>query len=137
MAKKDSTQQEQPLKGEQLLQAVEQQCMKDSVPDFNVGDTLQVAVRIREGGKERTQVFTGICIGRKGNGVRETFTVRRIVQGEGVERIFPLHSPSIIGIKVVRKGKTRRAKLYYLRGRTGKAARVEEDLQRKKAPNTA
>jgi len=136
MAKKDSGQQEQPLKGEQLLQAVEQQCMKDNVPDFNVGDTLQVAVRIREGGKERTQVFTGICIGRKGNGVRETFTVRRIVQGEGVERIFPLHSPSITEIKVVRRGKTRRAKLYYLRGRTGKAARVEEDFQRKKAPKT-
>jgi len=137
MAKKDSGQQEQPLKGEQLLQAVEQQCMKDNVPDFNVGDTLQVAVRIREGGKERTQVFTGICIGRKGNGVRETFTVRRIVQGEGVERIFPLHSPSITEIKVVRRGKTRRAKLYYLRGRTGKAARVEEDFQRKKARNTS
>ena len=135
MAKK-TAKQNQPLKGDQLLQAVEQQSLKDKIPDFSVGDTLEVAVLIREGGKERTQVFTGICIARKGNGVRETFTVRRIVQGEGVERVFPLHSPNITRIKAVRRGKVRRAKLYYLRGRTGKAARVEEDLQRKQPRNT-
>ena len=136
MAKKKTAKQKELLKGDQLLQAVEKQSLKDQVPDFNVGDTLEVAVLIREGGKERTQVFTGICIGRKGNSVRETFTVRRIVQGQGVERVFPLHSPNITGIKVTRRGKVRRAKLYYLRGRTGKASRVEEDLQRKQPRNT-
>ena len=131
MVENKTAEQEGPLKGDQLLRSIEKQCLKDQVPDFNVGDTLEVAVLVREGGKERTQVFTGICIGRKGDGVRETFTVRRMVQGEGVERVFPLHSPNITKIKVVRRGKVRRAKLYYLRGRTGKASRVEEDFQRK------
>jgi large subunit ribosomal protein L19 len=121
--------QEGKLKGQDLLRSIEQGHMKSDIPDFRIGDTLDVAVHIREGGKGRTQVFTGVCIARKGNGSRETFTVRRIVQGEGVERIFPVHSPSIESIKVVRRGRVRRAKLHYLRGRTGRAARVREDLR--------
>jgi len=128
MAEK-KTQQETDLKGEQLLQSIEQQFMKEKIPDFRIGDTVEVAVRIEEGGKQRIQPFRGVCIARKGSGTRETCTIRRIVQGEGVERIFPLHSPNIQRIKVLQRGKVRRAKLYYLRQRTGKAARVERDLQ--------
>ena len=115
-------------KGQDLIRLVEQPYMKDSIPPFRVGDTVDVGVRIRESGSERVQVFTGVCIARKGSGNRETFTVRRIVQGEGVERIFPLHSPNVESIKVVRRGKVRRAKLHYLRQRTGRATRVREDL---------
>jgi len=115
-------------KGQELLNVIEQQYMKDKVPPFRVGDTLDVGVHIREGGTERTQVFRGVCIARKGGGNRENFTVRRIVQGEGVERIFPLHSPNVESIKVVRRGKVRRAKLHYLRQRKGRATRVQEDL---------
>ncbi len=116
-------------KGYELLRAIESEYIKAEVPAFRVGDTVDVAVRIREAGKERIQVFSGTCIGRKGSGNRETFTVRRIVQGEGVERIFPLHSPNIESIKVVRRGRTRRAKLNYLRQRAGRASRVHEDLR--------
>lgn len=116
------------LKGQELLNSLEQEGMKQSIPEFGIGDTVDVAVRIQEGGKERTQVFQGVCIARKGRGLRETFTVRRIVQGEGVERIFPLHSPHVQRVDVVRKGKVSRAKLYYLRGRRGKAAKVEEHV---------
>ncbi len=123
-----SDREERP-KGQDLLRMVEEPHMKDDVPGFRVGDTVEVGVRIREGGKERVQAFRGVCIGRKGSGSRETFTVRRIVQGEGVERIFPLHSPNVERIKVVRRGKVRRAKLNYLRGRTGRATRVTEDLK--------
>lgn len=115
-----------PLKGQELLDSVSQDGMKKSIPQFNIGDTLDVSVRIREGGRERTQVFQGICIGRKGRGIHETITVRRMVQSEGVERVFPLHSPNVLGVKVVRRGKARRAKLHYLRGRTGKASKVTE-----------
>jgi large subunit ribosomal protein L19 len=101
---------------------------KTDIPVFHVGDTLDVHVRITEGDKERIQIFTGVCIARKGSGLRETFTVRRIVDGEGVERVFPLHSPSVARVEVKRAGKVRRAKLYYLRERVGKSTRVKERL---------
>ena len=100
--------------------------MKAEVPEFNVGDTVKVHVRIVEGDKERVQMFIGTVIGRKGSGVQETFTVRRIVNNEGVERVFPLHSPKVANVEVVRRGKTRRAKLYFLRDRVGKATRLKE-----------
>ena len=100
--------------------------IKDNPPEFRVGDTVNVSVRIVEGEKERTQVFRGVVIARKSGGVAETFTVRRIVNNEGVERTFPLHSPSLIDVEVVRSGQTRRAKLYYLRDRVGKATRLRD-----------
>ena len=100
--------------------------LKDARPDFRPGDTLRVNVRVREGDKERIQAFEGVCIARKNGGVTETFTVRKISGGVGVERIFPLHSPSLESITVVRQGRVRRAKLYYLRDRRGKAARIQE-----------
>ncbi len=121
---------EQP-KGRDLMESVERESMRSDVPEFHVGDTVDVAVTIREGEKERVQVFTGTCIARKGSGTRESFTVRRVVQGQGVERVFPLHSPRIADITVRRRGKVRRAKLYYLRGRTGRAARIKELLDTK------
>ena len=116
-------------KGQELIRSIEKAYMKTNLPAFRVGDTLDVAVRIHEGGKDRIQVFSGTCIARKGGSNRETFTVRRIVQGEGVERIFPLHSPNIESIKVVRRGRVRRAKLNYLRKRTGRASRLHEDMR--------
>ena len=106
------------------LDSVEKMFMKPEIPQFNVGDTVDVHVRIKEGDKERVQIFKGTVIKRKGSGSREMFTVRRIVQGEGVERIFPIHSPSVEAIKVTRQGRARRAKLYYLRDRVGKATKV-------------
>lgn len=106
------------------IKDVESAYLKKELPEFNVGDTVDVRVRITEGEKERTQTFTGIVIARRGGGVREMFTVRRIVQGEGVERVFPIHSPAVLDVKVVRQGRVRRAKLHYLRDRVGKAARV-------------
>ena len=109
-----------------LIAAVEADNMKGDRPAFAVGDTVDVHQRILEGEKERTQVFNGVVIARKGEGARETFTVRRIVQGEGVERVFPLYSPKIAKIDVKRTGHTRRAKLYYLRKRVGKATRLRE-----------
>ncbi len=108
----------------ELLDAVESKSLKEKIPHFEIGDTVDVRCSIKEGEKERTQIFTGTVIARKGRGISETFTVRRIVDNEGVERIFPLHSPNVISIKPVRSGKTRRAKLYYLRKRTGKSARL-------------
>jgi large subunit ribosomal protein L19 len=96
------------------------------IPDFAPGDTLRVDVKVVEGTRERIQAFEGVCIGRKAAGVNSSFTVRKISYGEGVERIFPLYSPRVAGITVIRRGKVRRAKLYYLRGRTGKAARIAE-----------
>ncbi|QUV81405.1 50S ribosomal protein L19 [Chloracidobacterium sp. D] len=107
------------------LQAIEQSYLREH-PDFIPGDTVRVHVKIKEGEKERIQVFEGIVIARKHGGVRETFTVRKISFGVGVERIFPLHSPSIDKIEVVRRGRVRRAKLYYLRKLRGKAARIRE-----------
>jgi large subunit ribosomal protein L19 len=96
------------------------------IPDFQPGDTLLVNVKVIEGERSRTQAYEGVCIGRAGSGLNENFTVRKISYGEGVERVFPLYSPMIDSIKVVRRGKVRRAKLYYLRGRRGKSARITE-----------
>jgi large subunit ribosomal protein L19 len=109
------------------LRAIEREGLKTDIPDFSPGDTVRVMVRVREGDKERLQAFEGICIARRGGGVSESFTVRKISAGVGVERIFPLHSPSIAAIEVVRKGRVRRAKLYFLRRLAGKAARIRED----------
>src|SRR5271166_6270632 len=109
-----------------LLTVVEQTSMKPSPPKFEIGDTVDVHVRILEGDKERIQIYNGVVIARSGGGTREMFVVRRIVQGEGVERKFPLHSPRIADIIVKRSGKVRRAKLYYLRERSGKAVRLKE-----------
>lgn len=100
--------------------------LREDVPEFRPGDTVRVQVRVREGDKERLQAFEGVVIRRKGGGVNETFTVRKVSNGVGVERIFPLHSPVISSIDVVREGRVRRAKLYYLRNLSGKAARIRE-----------
>ena len=100
-----------------------------SIPDFSAGDTRKVDVKITEGDKERIQAFEGLCIARSGGGLNESFTVRKISYGEGVERIFPIFSPKIAGITVLKKGKVRRAKLYYLRDRRGKSARIVEKIQ--------
>ncbi|MCW5724912.1 MAG: 50S ribosomal protein L19 [Maricaulaceae bacterium] len=97
-----------------------------TVPEFDPGDTLKVHVRITEGDRERVQVFEGVCLARSGGGLNESFTVRKISFGEGVERVFPVHSPMLEKIELVRRGKVRRAKLYYLRGRRGKSARIFE-----------
>tara|TARA_R110002072_G_scaffold24500_4_gene83248 strand:+ start:131 stop:634 length:504 start_codon:yes stop_codon:yes gene_type:complete len=105
---------------------------KDTLPEFEIGDTVDVSVRITEGDKSRIQIFSGIVIARKHSGLRETFTVRRIVAGEGVERIFPIHSPAMVGIKIKRHGVVRRAKLYFLRERIGKATRLKERIVVKK-----
>ena len=109
-----------------MLDSVESKCLKKDIPHFEIGDIVDVHCRIKEGDKERVQVFTGTVISRKGRGINENFTVRRIVNNEGIERIFPLHSPNILDIKAVRSGKTRRAKLYYLRQRTGKAVKLAQ-----------
>jgi large subunit ribosomal protein L19 len=114
-----------------LLELVEKTSLRESVPDFEIGDTVDVHVRILEGDKERIQIFNGVVIARSGGGVREVFTVRRIVAGEGVERSFPVHSPRIANITVKRSGKVRRAKLYYLRDRVGKAVRLKERVRGK------
>jgi len=111
---------------QELLNKAVEGSLKKEIPDFRIGDTVNVSVRIIEGQKERTQVFTGTVISRKGSGVSETFTVRRVVNNQGVERIFPLHSPKIADIEVARTGMVRRAKLYFLRSRVGKATRLKE-----------
>jgi len=108
--------------------------LRTDVPPFRAGDTLRVNVRVREGDKERLQAFEGVCIARRGSGVSETFTVRKISNGVGVERIFPVHSPMIGDITVVRRGRVRRAKLYYLRHLTGKATRIKEKKVRVSTP---
>ena len=110
----------------EILDAVESKSLKKDIPHFEIGDIVDVRCRIREGDKERTQVFTGTVIARKGRGINENFTVRRIVNNEGVERIFPLHSPNVLDVRAIRSGKTRRAKLYYLRKRTGKAVKLAQ-----------
>jgi large subunit ribosomal protein L19 len=109
-----------------LLEVVEKKYRRPSEPDFEIGDTLVVTIRIVEGGKERLQDFEGIVIARRGRGLDEMFTVRRIVANEGVERTFPIHSPRIVSIKTLRSGKVRRCKLYFLRDRVGKARRLRE-----------
>jgi len=108
------------------VREIEKTALKDKVADFKIGDTVRVEVEIVEGDRTRTQPFEGVVIARKGSGPRETFTVRRIASGVGVERTFPLHSPRLAGLKVVRRGEVRRAKLYYLRRKVGKKARVKE-----------
>ena len=122
---------------QELLKKAAESTMKETLPEFDVGDTVNVSVRIIEGDKERIQVFTGTVIGRSGSGISETFRVRRIVSGQGVERVFPIHSPRVADVKVVRSGKTRRAKLYYLRDRVGKATRLRETKRKAKAPKAA
>ena len=111
------------------LKLIAQDSLKSEVPVIEIGDTVKVHVKIREGEKERIQVFEGTIIARKGSGVSETFTVRRLSYGVGVERVFPLHSPNVAKVEVVRHGRVRRSKLYYLRDRVGKAAKVKEQIR--------
>ncbi len=114
-----------------IIDIIENENIKKEIPNFEIGDTVKVFVKVVEAGKERLQAYEGIVIARKNGSIRESFTVRRISYGIGVERTFPVHSPRIDRIEIVRKGKVRRAKLYYLRERTGKAARVKEDLTKR------
>jgi large subunit ribosomal protein L19 len=114
----------------------QQEWMRSDIPAFRPGDTLRVNVRVKEGDKERLQAFEGVCIARRGSGVSETFTVRKISNGVGVERIFPVHSPMLADINVVRRGRVRRAKLYYLRQLVGKATRIKEKRVRVMVPAT-
>jgi large subunit ribosomal protein L19 len=116
----------------EMLEKEEIARLDKKVPDFAPGDTLKVNVRVKEGDRERVQAYEGVCIGRAGSGLNENFTVRKISFGEGVERVFPVHAPIVHSIEVVRRGKVRRAKLYYLRTRRGKSARITE-----KVDNTA
>ncbi len=109
-----------------IIETVEKEGLRTDHPDFRVGDTVRVFVKVVEGTRERLQAFEGLVIARRSGGIRETFTVRRLSFGVGVERIFPLHTPKIDHIEIIRKGKVRRAKLYYMRGRTGKAAKVKQ-----------
>jgi large subunit ribosomal protein L19 len=109
-----------------ILDHVESKSLKNTIPHFEIGDTVDVHCRIKEGDKVRTQIFTGTVIAREGRGINETFTVRRIVNNEGVERKFPMHSPNVLDIRAIRSGKARRAKLYYLRQRTGKAVKLAQ-----------
>jgi large subunit ribosomal protein L19 len=111
-----------------LIKMLDEQNMKSEVPSFNVGDTVRVAIKVKEGSKERIQNYEGTVIAKKHGGVEETFTVRRISYGVGVEKVFPLHSPNVVKVDVIRRGKVRRAKLYYLRDRVGKAAKVKDAL---------
>jgi len=113
------------------LQTVTASQLKTDLPEFQPGDDVAVHIRVIEGDKERTQIFRGLCIQRRGSGVNETFTVRKISGGIGVERVFPIHSPRIAKIECTRKGKVRRAKLYYIRNLRGKAARIEEKMESK------
>jgi large subunit ribosomal protein L19 len=109
-----------------IIDVIEREQMRSDIPDFNSGDTVKVHVKVVEGGKERIQLFEGVVIRRSHGGLRETFTVRKVAQGVGIERTFPVHSPMLAKIEVTRHGKVRRAKLYYLRGRSGKSARIAE-----------
>jgi large subunit ribosomal protein L19 len=111
------------------LKLIAQDSLKSEVPAIEIGDTIKVHVKIREGDKERIQLFEGTVIARKGSGVSETFTVRRVSYGVGVERVFPLHSPNVAKVELVRHGRVRRSKLYYLRDRVGKAAKVKEQIR--------
>ncbi len=113
-----------------ILNQIAAKRMKESVPEFSIGDTVRVDVRVVEAGRERVQAFQGIIVQRRGSGLGETFTVRKVSQGVGVERIFPLHSPNVSSIRVLRKGRVRRAKLFYLRELMGKAARIDEKIEK-------
>ena len=110
------------------LKIISADSVKQEIPAFEVGDTVRIGVNIREGDKERVQMFEGTVIARKGSGISETFTVRRVSYGVGIERVFPIHSPNVKEVKVIRRGKVRRAKLYYLRDRVGTAAKVKEQV---------
>lgn len=109
-----------------IIREIEQEQLRKDIPNFRPGDTLKVHVKVKEGSRERIQIFEGVVIKRRGSGLRETYTARRVSYGVGVERTFPLHSPKVEKIEVSRRGKVRRAKLYYLRNLTGKAARIKE-----------
>ena len=111
------------------VRIMERAALRTDLPDFRPGDTVRVAVRVREGEKERIQAFEGVCISRRGGGINETFMVRKVSAGVGVERIFPVQSPNVGGVEIVRRGKVRRAKLYYLRRLTGKAGRIREQRE--------
>ena len=111
------------------LQLIAKDSLKEELPEIRIGSTVKVHVKIREGERERVQIFEGIVIARNGSGISETFTVRRLSYGVGVERVFPLHSPNVVKVDTVRLGRVRRAKLYYLRDRVGKAAKVKEQLR--------
>ncbi len=111
-----------------IIDELEREQMNSDVPDFAPGDTLVVQVKVKEGTRERLQAFEGVCIGKRNRGLNSAFTVRKISHGEGVERVFQTYSPVVAGIQVKRRGDVRRAKLYYLRGRTGKAARIKEKI---------
>lgn len=113
------------------LKIISSDSLKENLPEFSIGDTVRVDVKIREGERERIQAFEGTVIAKKGSGVAETFTVRRVSYGVGVERVFPVHSPNVAGVTVIRRGKVRRSKLYYLRHRLGKAAKVKEQIYNK------
>ncbi|NLM50271.1 MAG: 50S ribosomal protein L19 [Clostridiaceae bacterium] len=113
---------------DEILKSVAKEQLRTDLPNFNVGDTVQVYVKVKEGSRERIQMFEGTVISRRGGGISETFTVRRVSYGVGVEKTFPLHSPNISKIEVTRQGKVRRAKLFYLRQRVGKSAKVKERL---------
>ena len=117
-----------------VIKTVEEQALKKSIPAFTPGDTVKVAVRVKEGDKERIQIFQGVVMGLKGGGARQTFTVRKVSDGIGVERIFQLHSPTLGKIEVVQRGRTRRAKLYYLKKKTGKAARIKPVREKQVTP---
>lgn len=120
-----------------LLKAIEAEQLKKDIPAFRIGDTLRVSVKVEEGDKTRTQMFEGIVIKKQGSGIRESVTVRRVSFGEGVERNFPLHSPTVQKLEIVRKGKVRRAKLYYLRKSTGKRSKIEENKREDSAAASA
>ena len=113
------------------LKKIAESSMKsqENAPKFSIGDTIKIGVKIREGDKERVQMFEGTVIAKKGSGVAETFTVRRVSYGVGVERVFPVHSPNVVSVQVVRRGRVRRSKLYYMRDRVGKAAKVKEQIK--------
>ena len=112
----------------EIIRSIEAKQIRSDLPSFNVGDTVRVWVKVVEGNRERLQAFEGTVIAKRNGGVRETFTVRRVSYGVGVERVFPVHSPNVVKVDLVRRGKVRRAKLYYLRDRVGKAAKVKEKL---------
>lgn len=118
------------MNAQEVIKLIETEHLKTDLPTIHVGDTVRVGVRIREGGKERTQPYEGTVIAMRNGGINETITVRKIFQGVGVERVFLLHSPRIANIKIIRRGKVRRAKLYYLRNRVGKATRIRQRFDR-------
>ena len=118
-----------------LVEEIEKQYLRDDIPDFAPGDTVKVVIKVTEGSKQRLQTYEGVVIARKNRGLNSSFIVRRISNGEGIERVFPLHSPIISSIEIVRRGEVRRAKLYYLRDRKGKAARIKEKIVKSNKPS--